>query len=139
MVPLVCLDVDGTLVGPSGSVTDPVWAAAHAARARGQHLALCTARGAFGSAWQMASRLDADGWHVFHAGAAVVHTGTGEVRSMALADTHLDAAAELAGEHGWVLEYYSAREYTVDHDDPLAVAHAGLLGAPYRRRDRRDR
>lgn len=55
---------------------------------------------------------------------------------MALADTLVDETAGLADEHGWVIEYYSARDYTVDRDDPLAAAHAGLLGVPFVRRER---
>ena len=136
VIPLVCLDVDGTLVGPTGTVTDAVWRAAEAASARGQHLAVTTARGAFASAWDMATRLDPDGWHVFHAGAAIVHTGTGAVRSVDFHDEQVEAAAHLAARNGWVVEYYSATDYTVDDDHPLAVDHAALIGVPFERRDR---
>lgn len=136
MIPLVCLDVDGTLVGPTGSVTEPVWRAADQARARGQHLAVTTARGAFASAWELARRLDPDGWHVFHAGAAVVHTGTGAIRTHALDEGQVAEAADLAASAGWVIEYYSATDYAVDDDDPLAVNHAALVGVPFEPRDR---
>ncbi len=134
MLPLVGLDVDGTLVGTSGVATEVVWAAAHAAVERGQHLALATARGAFGSAWEMARRLDPDGWHVFHAGAAIVHTGTGAVRGHDLPDAEVRSARQLADANGWVLEYYSATDYVVDDDSPPAVDHAALLGVPHVRR-----
>ena len=134
MIPLVCLDVDGTLVGPTGAVSNAVWRAAAEASSRGQHLALTTARGAFASAWDMATRLDPDGWHVFHAGAAVVHTGTGAIRSTAFDDELVQACDDIASQNGWVIEFYSADDYTVDDDDPLAVDHAALIGAPYQRR-----
>lgn len=131
MLPLVCIDVDGTLVGPSGSPTDAVWAAADAAVARGQHLALSTARGAFGPTFGYAQRLDPSGWHVFHTGAAVVHTGSGEVLGDPLDPSVVSLVEQLEREQGWVLEYYAARDYTVVGDHPLAVEHAGLLGVPF--------
>jgi hypothetical protein len=39
-----------------------------------------------------------------------------------------------AAAEGWVLELYTDRDIAVDSDDPLAVAHADLLGIPHRRR-----
>ncbi|MBK6311382.1 MAG: HAD hydrolase family protein [Candidatus Microthrix sp.] len=54
MLPLICIDVDGTLLGSSGVPTDGVWTAAEAAIARGQHLAICTARVAVGPTWDYA-------------------------------------------------------------------------------------
>ena len=136
VLPLVCLDVDGTLVGPTGTVTEAVWRAAAQARTRGQRLALTTARGAMATTWDLARRLDPDGWHVFHAGAAVVHAATGGVRSHPLDADQIDAAAELAERNEWVIEYYSATDYTVDDNDPLAVDHASLVGVPFERRHR---
>ncbi len=134
MLPLVCIDVDGTLVGSSGTPTSGVWAAADAAVRRGQHLALCTARGAFGPTWGHARRLDPDGWHVFHAGAALVHAGTGAVRAEPLDPAMVAACASLAAGRGWVFEHYAPADYTTDSAHPLAVAHAGLLGVPHRAR-----
>lgn len=136
MLPLICIDVDGTLVGPSGAPAPAVWAAAEAAVARGQHLAICTARPAFGLTWDWARRLDPDGWHLFQTGTSLVHTGTDEVRHTELPAAAVDAVEATAAERGWVLELYADRDYVVDSDAPLAVAHAGLLGLPFRRRRR---
>lgn len=137
VLPLVCIDVDGTLVGESGEPTTTVWSAAKAARERGQHLALCTARGAFGSSADFAERLDPDGWHIFHAGASLIHTGTGEEVNEVLDSAQVDACAEVGRSNGWVVEYYSTREYAVESDVPAARAHASLLGVDFERRDRR--
>lgn len=134
VLPLVFIDVDGTLVGMAGAPTDDVWAAAAAAVGRGQHLALATARPAFGQTWEWARRVDPDGWHLFQNGTSRVHTGTGEVDHTLLPH---DAVAELiavAAARDWVLELYSDRQIAVDSDAPLAVAHAGLLGIAHRRR-----
>lgn len=131
MIPLICIDVDGTLVGSSGVVTDAVWHAVDRALTRGQHLALSTARGAFASSLAMAQRLDPSGWHVFHAGGATVHTGTGESRGHALSEVQIDTALRIADERNWVLELYSADDYAVESTTDLAIGHAALIGVPF--------
>ena len=40
MLPLICLDVDGTLVGRAGEPSAALWSAADAARERGQRSSL---------------------------------------------------------------------------------------------------
>lgn len=134
MLPLICLDVDGTLVGRAGAPSEVLWAAAAAARGRGQRLTLCTARLAAGPTRTWAERLDPEGWHVFHTGAARWHPVTGEVRTRPVPADAVGRCHELAAERGWVIETYSWDDYVVDSDDPLAVAHAGLLGLAHRRR-----
>ncbi len=131
MIPLICIDVDGTLVGASGEVTEEVWNALDAARKRGQHLALSTARGAFGASWDMAQRLDPDGWHVFHAGGAVVHAGTGEAKGDSLDDDLLDVLIDAANSNDWILEVYSPNGYVVESDAAASVDHAALMGVPF--------
>ncbi len=128
MLPLICIDVDGTLVGASGEPTEAVWAAAHAAIDRNQHLALTTARGAFGPTWDWATRLDPAGWHIFHAGAALVHTGSGDVIEQPLPDEAVHAAATAADANGWTVEFYSAADYRVTRESPEARDHAALMG-----------
>lgn len=135
MIQLVCLDVDGTLVGPTGEVTDAVWEAVDVALARGQHLALSTARGAFGSSLEIAQRLDPSGWHVFHAGGAVVHAD-GRVKTHQLDQDVVGRCCEISDDLGQILELYSAKRYAVDSDAPLAVEHAALMGVPFEARPR---
>lgn len=135
MIPLICIDVDGTLVGSTGIVRDPVWKAVDAAVSRGQHLAITTARGAFGSSWEMAKRLDPQGWHVFHAGGAIVRTPDAQSRAHEIDPEVVDLAQAAASEHNWILELYSATEYAVDSDAPAAIDHAKLMDVPFVRRD----
>lgn len=135
VIPLICIDVDGTLVGSSGVVTNGVWNAVDRALKRGQHLALSTARGAFASSWDMAMRLDPDGWHVFHAGGSTVHTGSGATRSHALTTTQVDASMKIASARAWVLELYSSSRYAVEVENEIAIEHAGLIGVPFVRTD----
>ena len=132
MLPLICLDVDGTLVGSAGEPSAELWAAAERARGRGQRLTLCTARLAAGPTRGWAERLDPEGWHVFHTGGARWRPASGEVRTVPLPDGALAACEAAADELGFVLETYSWDDYVVGSDHPLAVAHAGLLGLPHR-------
>jgi Cof subfamily protein (haloacid dehalogenase superfamily) len=134
VLPLICLDVDGTLVGTAGEPSDSLWASAEAARLRGQRLTLCTARLAAGPTRTWAERLDPLGWHVFHTGGARWNPASGEVRVEALPPGAVAACQEVAAARGWVLETYSWDDYVVDSDDPLAVQHAALLALPHRRR-----
>lgn len=132
---LVCIDVDGTLVGESGEVTPAVWAAADAARARGVRLALCSGRPAFGKARGYAERLDPQGWHIFQNGASVVHVGTNESRSAPLSPVSVATLVERARRDGRILETYTDGEYAVERADRRARRHAELLGVPFVARD----
>ncbi len=131
MLPLVCIDVDGTLVGTSGLVLPAVWAAADRARERGLRLALCSGRPWFGFTRGYASRLDPAGWHVFQNGASVVHAATGETRSTPLAPEAVAMLIERARRLGRVLELYTDTDYAVESEGELARVHAGLLGVPF--------
>lgn len=134
MLGLICVDVDGTLVGESGRVREDVWAAAERVRAAGVRLAVCSGRPAFGETLAYAERLDPAGWHVFQNGASVLHLPSGGSRSHALP---ADAVARLtarARETGRPLELYTDSDYSVESTDERAERHAGLLGVPFRPR-----
>jgi Cof subfamily protein (haloacid dehalogenase superfamily) len=134
MIELVCLDVDGTLVGEGGRVPPEVWPAAARVRDAGVRIALCTGRPALGLARAFADRLDGDGWHVFQNGASVVHLPSGRSRSSLLPPEAVEALVALAGTSGWPLELYSDTEYAVESTGRRAVEHAGLLGEAFVRR-----
>lgn len=131
LIGLIGIDVDGTLVGSSGIVPEFVWQAAERARAAGIHLALCSGRPAFGVAREYASRLDADGWHVFQNGASVVHLATQQSRSTPLPQERVHELIAQARESRQVLELYSDDAYVVESDAPWASEHAELLGLPF--------
>jgi Cof subfamily protein (haloacid dehalogenase superfamily) len=134
MVSLVCIDVDGTLVGSSGRVPPAVWAAAARARSAGIHLAICSGRPAFGLAREYAERLDGEGWHIFQNGASVMHVATGESRSGSLSPRAVERLVATARSTGRVLELYTDSEYAVESTTERAHQHAGLLGVPFRPR-----
>lgn len=131
MLKLVCIDVDGTLVGSSGTVTDTVWKATEQARSKGQHLVLCTGRPAFGKALGYAKQLDPDGWHIFQNGASIFHVGTEETLSSPFPMELLPEFEKLAAEKNWVLELYSDTDYAVEDTHRFAREHADLLGLPF--------
>ncbi|WP_027460758.1 Cof-type HAD-IIB family hydrolase [Deinococcus murrayi] len=131
MLQLLCVDVDGTLVGSDNRVREDVWAALAGARARGMRVALCSGRPAFGHALEYARRLDPDGWHVFQNGASVVNVGSGESLSEGLPKEGLARLLARAQETGRLLEVYTDREYGITVPGELARRHAALLGVPY--------
>ena len=131
MVRLICIDVDGTLVGSSGGVLPEVWDAAARARAAGIRLAICSGRPAFGATREYAACLDAEGWHVFQNGASVVHVATGASRSRGLPPGAEEALVARARATGRTLELYTDAEYAVERDTDRARRHADLLGIPF--------
>jgi|SRR6188768_339720 len=131
LIQLVGIDVDGTLLGSSGSVHPEVWDAARRARARGIHLALCSGRPAFGSALEYARDLDANGWHVFQNGASIVDVASGKSRSVPLPVDVVQGFITRARSTGDLLELYTDDEFANESDSALAREHARLLGVPF--------
>lgn len=130
-VELVCIDVDGTLVGSGGRVPPGVWDEAEGLRARGVRLAVCSGRPAFGLAREYAERLDPQGWHVFQNGASIVRVATGESRSRELPPHATELLVKRARDTGRILELYTDADYAVESTADRAQRHAGLLGVPF--------
>ena len=131
MIELVFTDVDGTLVGSSGTVLPVIWPAAERLRAAGIRIAICSGRPAFGDARAYAARLDADGWHVFQNGASVVHLPSGKSLSTAIPASSVSALIARARATGRILELYTDSEYAVESTSARAREHARLLGVPF--------
>jgi len=135
MLGLVCIDVDGTLVGTAGDVLPEVWAAAARARSAGVRLAICSGRPAFGRARDYAERLDPDGWHIFQSGASIVNVRTLESRSRGLPPLALAGLVERARATERILEVYTDTTYAVESTRRRARQHAELLGLSFEPRD----
>jgi hydroxymethylpyrimidine pyrophosphatase-like HAD family hydrolase len=84
----------------------------------------------------MARRLDPHGWHVFHAGGAVVNVDDMVVTGHGFSEDQIIDGLELASDNEWIIEFYTATDYAVDSDDPLAIRHAELMGVKFERRHR---
>lgn len=130
-IALVGIDVDGTLLGPSGIVHPSVWKAADEARRCGIHLALCSGRPAFGVALGYARHLESTGWHIFQNGASVVDLGSGASRSAPLPRQCVDELIRLAHSTEDILELYSDHDYVTESHAEWARQHAELLGVAF--------
>ncbi len=130
VIKLVCLDVDGTLIGASGRVHPRVWTAVDRARTAGIHLAVCSGRPGFGITRDIAARVAPAGWHSFSNGASILHLGTGRTRSAELPPDALRMLIERARHTGHPLELYGDSSYAVDVDTDRTRRHAALLGIP---------
>jgi Cof subfamily protein (haloacid dehalogenase superfamily) len=133
-VGLVCIDVDGTLVGAGGAVHTRVWPALEKARGAGVRLAVCSGRPGFGITRAIASEIDPAGWHCFQNGASVVHLGHGQSRSATLAPETVSLLVERARRSGLPLELYSDDDYVTECDREIMRRHAGFLGIAFERR-----
>jgi Cof subfamily protein (haloacid dehalogenase superfamily) len=131
VIRLVCVDVDGTLVGSSGKVAPRVWDAVDRLRASGIRLALSSGRPAFGATRAYAERLDPGGWHVFQNGASVLHLATGKSSSSPLVPESIAPLVARAHATFRILELYTDTEYAVEREDRRAREHAALLGLPF--------
>ncbi|MHB1071288.1 MAG: HAD hydrolase family protein [Gemmatimonadaceae bacterium] len=129
-IALVCLDVDGTLIGASGRVHPRVWDAVDRARAAGIHLAVCSGRPGFGITRDIAARVAPAGWHSFSNGASILELGTGHSRSAPLPAEALAMLIERARRTGHPLELYGDSAYAIEVDTERARRHAALLGIP---------
>ena len=131
MIQLVFTDVDGTLIGSSGTVLPSIWRAAERVRATGIRMAVCSGRPAFGDARGYATRLDSQGWHVFQNGASILHLAEGRSLSTPLPAASVGALIARARATGRTLEIYTDSEYAVESTSPRAKEHARLLGVPF--------
>ena len=131
MIRLVCIDVDGTLIGSSGTVLPVVWSAAERARAAGIRLAICTGRPGFGDTREYALRLDPDGWHVFQNGASVLHFDNIRSLSTCFPPDSVAMLVDRARSSGRILELYTDTDYAVESTAARAREHARVLGLPF--------
>ena len=133
-VRLICIDIDGTLVGASGEPHASVWDAAARARQLGIRIAVCSGRPALGVAVDFARRLDLSGWHSFQNGASVLHPKSGESRSTYLPMDAVTGLVARARAVPFALELYTDTEYAIESTSERAHQHAALLGVPFRPR-----
>lgn len=130
MIRLICLDVDGTLLGARG-VAPRVWPALQRAREAGIRLALCSGRPGFGNTRALAGQVEPGGWHVFQNGASILQLATGRSLSARHAPATIAGLIATARDEGRVLELYTDIDYAVESRGDRARRHAELLGLPF--------
>lgn len=127
MLPLIILDLDGTIIDHSGTVDAKVWQAIEAAQAEGMNFAVCTGRPCMGIAQQIAERLNPAGWHIFQNGALICKADGHSLKVFALKESSLVNLIQYARQHKLVLEIYTPRSIFIERDNELAQGHARIL------------
>ncbi len=138
MIPLVVLDLDGTVIGADAQVRNCVWEAVNRAREAGMKVAICTGRPAFGVAQRIAERIGPDNPHVFQSGAHIGYPDGRTIEVTALKESDILALVQLARDSGAVLELYTPSDLFVGKRTELSERHAKLLGATAIVRDLED-
>lgn len=128
MIPLVLLDLDGTVIGSSGQAAPCVWEAVARVQGAGMRLAVCTGRPRVGVAKKIAERLGPSTPHIFQNGAMTVYADGEVVQLHALKEASTRALIAHAREHNLVLEIYTPTSLYVERRTPLSEAHAAMLG-----------
>lgn len=129
MIPLVILDLDGTVIGSNGQVLPCVWNAVERVRAAGMRLAVCTGRPRVGVAKRIADRLGPSTPHIFQSGAMTAYADGDVVQLHALKEASTRALVAHARLHNLVLELYTSNALYVERRTPLSEAHAAMIGA----------
>ncbi len=128
MIPLVVLDLDGTLIGSSGQVLDCVWETVEKLRVAGVKMAVCTGRPCGGVAQRVAQRLGPNNPHVFQSGAVVAYPDGKTLQVSALREINTKRLIEHARKLSFVLELYTPNEMFVERKTTMSEAHAKMIG-----------
>lgn len=129
MIPLVLLDLDGTIIDSSNQVSSCAWQAVDSARAAGMRLVVCTGRPRVGLARRIAERIGPSTPHIFQSGAMTVYADGEIIELHALKEASVRALIAHAREHNLVLELYTPTALYVERKTPLSEAHASMIGA----------
>ncbi len=128
MIPLVILDLDGTMIGRSGQVTPSVWAAVEAAREQGVKLAICTGRPNLGVAQRVVKRVGPNNPHVFQSGAHVAFADGETLQASSLRESTAIQLVRHAREHNLVLEVYTPSHLYVERKTQISETHGRMIG-----------
>ena len=128
MLPIVFLDLDGTLVGSSGQVNEPVWQAVEEAKKAGIKLVICTGRPCEGLTKKIAMRLDENSPHIFQNGALTCFPSGKVVKALALQEFASKNMIDYSREHSLTLEVYTPNEVFIERKTHLSEAHAKMIG-----------
>ena len=127
---LLIVDIDGTLVGKEGTVSDEDREALGRVGDSGIKISLGTGR-AFQSCSEVLDVLSLDGYHVFCDGALVYSpTHQNEVYVEALDKAVVKRAIEFARQNEMNLDLYSTTRYFVEQETWSAVVHRDYFGIP---------
>ncbi len=128
MLPLVILDLDGTIIGKTGQVETCVWDAVDSAKAKGMRFSVCTGRPNLGVAKRVAERLGPNNPHIFQNGAHIALSSGDSLELSALKSSSTLELITFARAKGLVLELYTPGTLFVERRTPISEAHAKMIG-----------
>ena len=128
MIPLVVLDLDGTLIGSDGQVRECVWEAVQDLQGAGVKMSICTGRPAAGVALRVATRVGQRNPHVFQTGALISDPAGDALHVAALRESVALQLVEYARELGYTLELYTPTNLYVERKTQISEAHAKMIG-----------
>ncbi len=127
---LLVLDIDGTLVGKNGTVSDEDRQALKKAANAGVTISLCTGRASQGCR-KLLRELSLDGYHTFHDGAQVLNPDTGDVLfNRPLTRETVEAAIDWAHLQKMDLELYSDAAYFGEKETWTTKVHRDFFDIP---------
>lgn len=138
MIPLILLDLDGTVIGSSGTVQSCIYEAVERVRTAGVKIAVCTGRPCNGVAKKVAARFSPNGPHIFQSGALIAYADGEVLHVSALKEAVTRALIEHARDHALVLELYTTNALFVERKTPMSEAHAKMIGVTAIVRDLQD-
>jgi Cof subfamily protein (haloacid dehalogenase superfamily) len=128
MIPLIILDIDGTIIGSKGFVEDCVWRVIEKARGHDVKFAVCTGRPCFGVAQKVAQRLGDANLHIFQNGAQISTPSGASMRVSALKEAVVRQLVDFSREEDLSLELYTPTNLYVERKTQLSEAHAQMIG-----------
>lgn len=135
MLPLVVVDLDGSMIGQSGQVLPCVWQGVEKLQAAGVKLAVCTGRPNSGLALKIAERIGPRNPHVFNSGALVTYVDGDTSHVAALREASVADLVRHARQLGYVLEIYTPGGMYIERNNSQSEQHANMLGVKFQVRD----
>ncbi len=135
MLPLVIVDLDGSMIGQSGQVLPCVWQGIDKLQAAGVKLAVCTGRPNSGLALKIAERIGPRNPHVFNSGALVTYVDGDTSLVAALREASVAELIRHARQLGYVLEIYTPNGMFIERNNAQSEQHAEMLGVKFQVRD----
>ncbi|MCA9835488.1 MAG: HAD family phosphatase [Trueperaceae bacterium] len=128
MLPLVILDLDGTIIGKSGQVEACIWDIVERAKDKGMRFSVCTGRPNLGVARRVAERLGPNNPHIFQNGAHIALSSGDSIEISGLKSSATLELINFARTKGLVLELYTPNTLYVERRTPISEAHAKMIG-----------
>ena len=126
---LAFFDIDGTLIGKSGTISDRTIEALKRLRSKGIEIALATGRPMFG-AKNISSQLDIDCFSLFSSGALIANPRNNQILFEAeISPSLITKCVNSAKKLGLYIELYTANNYYVEKETILSAKHTSYLGS----------